>query len=101
MKPIYILEGEYEDAVARQAGRCAICGALGPLVRDHCHVTGRFRELLCASCNTAEGFLKSNPETALAMALYIEKWHNTLRKFRLKIHREAMAARYSRQGDPG
>lgn len=39
-----------------QAGRCAWCGYdLDALVRDHCHMTGLVRGLLCSGCNTREG----------------------------------------------
>ena len=38
-----------------QAGRCAICGSVEPLVTDHDHRTLLVRGLLCRSCNTAEG----------------------------------------------
>lgn len=42
-----------------QRGQCATCGVLAsdrtPLVRDHDHLTGHIRGLLCQSCNTNEG----------------------------------------------
>lgn len=36
---------------------CAVCGASAELGtdRDHCHVTGLYRGLLCRGCNVAEG----------------------------------------------
>jgi hypothetical protein len=52
------LEADYAAFLALNGGveRCAVCGA-GPktrkLQRDHCHVTGVGRGLLCARCNRA------------------------------------------------
>lgn len=34
---------------------CAMCGGPGPLVNDHCHLTGLERGRLCHSCNSQEG----------------------------------------------
>lgn len=38
-----------------QAGRCAVCGKVTPLVRDHDHWSGLIRGLLCWQCNREEG----------------------------------------------
>lgn len=45
-----------------QAGRCAWCGTdrAPRMVRDHCHMTGLVRGLLCSGCNTKEG-VSENP----------------------------------------
>jgi hypothetical protein len=43
-------------------GRCAVCGAPGNEVEDHCHWTGRVRGWLCRSCNTREG-MDRHPDT--------------------------------------
>ena len=46
---------------AWQDGRCALCGFRdGPLVEDHCHMTGLVRGYLCRSCNTTEGVSDHN-----------------------------------------
>lgn len=72
---------EVEAATLRQGGMCAICG-LAPsgktrldrsLVVDHCHQTGRFRAMLCSSCNLGIGRLKDNPALCRAAALYLEQ----------------------------
>src|SRR5712671_50381 len=51
---------DYDRILAEQNGRCAICRCSNPktprrwrrqFVPDHCHDSGRFRSLLCNSCN--------------------------------------------------
>jgi hypothetical protein len=61
--------------VARQNGRCALCG--GPptergLVIDHCHRSGKVRALLCSSCNKGLGFFRDDPERLTAAITYLE-----------------------------
>lgn len=71
------LEQGYDVYLALNGGveRCAICGA-GPktrkLQRDHCHVRGVARGLLCARCNRS---LPSwvTPEWLRAAAAYLER----------------------------
>jgi hypothetical protein len=65
--------------MARQEGRCAICGNLPGkkgLVMDHDHNTGRARELLCSNCNTALGLLREDPARFDAVKAYIVKWRD-------------------------
>jgi hypothetical protein len=55
--------------------RCRVCGhpqGKYKLHRDHCHATGKQRDLLCHGCNLALGFIKDDPETARALADYLE-----------------------------
>ena len=54
-----------------QAGACAICTVLlqrgsGPrgVHRDHCHVTGQPRGLLCRACNICLGFYEAHQRPA-------------------------------------
>lgn len=47
------------------------CGAIKRLHMDHDHVTGKFRALLCSSCNTSLGHLKEDSERILGLAEYI------------------------------
>jgi len=55
---------DYENLMARQRGRCAICykKAKGPtnLHVDHDHGTGDVRGLLCQNCNLALGLFKDS-----------------------------------------
>lgn len=69
----YGLTPEQWDAhLARQGGRCAICGTDEPDGRgwaaDHCHKTGAVRGVLCQHCNSGLGFFRDSP-THLAAAI--------------------------------
>lgn len=79
-----ITQTEYDNLLYLQHGVCAVCEqpetvrqakdeSIRPLVVDHCHATGKIRGLLCANCNSAEGYLKSNYVIALKMAEYIKR----------------------------
>lgn len=68
---------EVEAMEANQNG-CAICG--GPPVGrrnqyhlDHCHETGKVRELLCHHCNLLLGNAKDNPDVLRNAVEYLEK----------------------------
>lgn len=66
----------YRAKLAAQNGLCAICG--GPpgkrsLNVDHDHVTGKVRDLLCATCNTGIGGLKDDPILMRRAADYIDR----------------------------
>lgn len=58
-----------------QKGLCAICKRIShrALCADHCHETGKYRELLCFKCNMALGFIGDSEDIALAMAAYLRK----------------------------
>lgn len=61
-----------------QDNRCAICveefGVRKGIHVDHCHQTGRVRQLLCTHCNTMLGRAKDNPELLRRGAAYLEEW---------------------------
>jgi hypothetical protein len=68
---------EYNAILSAQGNVCAICkradwNGKGPHI-DHDHETKRVRGILCASCNTAIGFIKENPIIAWAMAEYLKR----------------------------
>jgi len=79
-----ISEAEYEKQLAKQIGKCAICGKKFDFKNknrdtihiDHCHTTGRIRGLLCGECNKGIGFFHDNPELLLAAIKYIKKHEN-------------------------
>lgn len=51
-------EKGYDGLLAKQEGKCAICGGSDRLVVDHDHATGAIRGLLCHGCNAGLGFLE-------------------------------------------
>lgn len=69
---------QYENMVLLQNNRCAICNKLGSqfnfkLVIDHCHSTGKVRELLCNRCNTGIGQFYENIEAISKAVVYLKK----------------------------
>lgn len=76
---------EYDAILEAQGNVCAICknpeigidprsNAPKRLAVDHCHKTGRIRELLCYKCNCAFGLMDENPLSIVALLAYAEKW---------------------------
>tara|TARA_R110001606_G_scaffold117945_1_gene248028 strand:+ start:151 stop:534 length:384 start_codon:yes stop_codon:yes gene_type:complete len=57
--------------------KCSICGKTPKtqkgLCIDHCHKTGKVRDLLCTSCNFALGYFKDSEDTMLKAINYINK----------------------------
>jgi hypothetical protein len=72
---------QYQKLFEEQQGYCAICAAHNSevphkqLMVDHCHKTGKVRQLLCDLCNTALGKFKDKPELLEKAAAYLRK-HN-------------------------
>lgn len=71
---------EYEIKLASQGGACAVCKSTSPkciqhkhLYIDHCHATGKIRDILCGRCNAAIGQAEENPERLEDLAAYIRK----------------------------
>ncbi len=73
-----LTQSQFQELVADQGGRCAICsgdrcGRGDRLHIDHCHTTNKIRGLLCARCNTAVGLLGDDPERAEKLAAYLRR----------------------------
>lgn len=68
---------EYNRIVKLQQEKCVICNRNKKLYVDHDHITGKTRELLCGSCNTALGFFKDNIDIMQKAIEYVKK-HNKL-----------------------
>lgn len=71
-----ITEGEYDELLDLQDGRCAICGSLPggkALAVDHCHTSGKVRGLLCLKCNTALGLMGDDVERLAAATDYLKR----------------------------
>ena len=68
---------QYDFILARQKGRCGICGRLPHeagarrLAVDHSHETDAVRGLLCFSCNTGLGNFKDDPLLTNAATCYL------------------------------
>lgn len=45
-------------------------------VVDHCHKTGKIRDVICNKCNTAIGLLKENEESFFRAVEYLKKFNN-------------------------
>lgn len=84
LKKLYgITLQDYQRMAESQAHRCAICGEYETAVDkqgiprsmpvDHCHATGKIRELLCSACNKALGGFRDSPSLLRKAAEYIEK----------------------------
>ncbi len=70
-----LTEEEFNKMKVQQNNACAICGnkAKGKnLDIDHCHKSGRVRQLLCNCCNTGLGYFKDNSLLLVAASQYIE-----------------------------
>lgn len=69
---------QYDAMVLTQGGVCAICradrpGGKGRWHVDHCHDSGKIRELLCHSCNTGLGAFRDNLTLLQAAVAYLER----------------------------
>lgn len=79
MKKRYgITISEYEERMALQEGKCAICNESPKrsLHVDHCHISGNFRGLLCGSCNRAIGLMQDDPERLQSAIEYLGCVHH-------------------------
>ena len=67
---------DYLRILARQGGRCAICGRANGRTRrlsvDHDHKTGIVRGAICRVCNDMLGHLRDDPGRLRAAAEYLE-----------------------------
>lgn len=78
LKAYGLSQQEYNTKLVQQNYACAICGSKSfnkALAVDHCHNSGKIRELLCSYCNVGLGHFKDNPELLIKAADYLRK-HN-------------------------
>ena len=70
LRKLYNLSvNEYENLVRKTNGKCCICNELlvfearrtgkGAVI-DHCHITGKVREIICRNCNYGIGLLQDD-----------------------------------------
>lgn len=63
---------QFHARLEQQQEQCAICEAADHrLVIDHCHLTGRFRGLLCQACNSGIGALKESKDVFARALRYL------------------------------
>lgn len=69
---------EYDTLLINQEGVCAICHGLCKSGRrlhvDHCHKTGKVRQLLCDRCNRGIGVFNDNISLMVSAVEYLKKW---------------------------
>lgn len=72
----------YLEMAQQQDYRCAVCGEEESELRagipkamaiDHCHTTGKVRELLCNSCNKGLGYFYDRPTLLTLASAYLIK----------------------------
>lgn len=78
-----LTRGQYDQMRSAQNDTCAICkqpeavlrpsGSVKNLAVDHCHDTGKIRELLCSNCNMMLGLLGDDPERMERAAEYLRE----------------------------
>lgn len=78
IKRIYgITWQERDKMVERQDGRCMICQIQFADRRDvqvdHCHSTGKVRDILCMNCNMGLGSFKDNVASLQAAITYLQR----------------------------
>ena len=74
--------GQYQQMLADQDGRCAICTRIPRnrrLAVDHDHFTETPRALLCYTCNKALGLWEFDPIAAYHAAQYLLSIYESLR----------------------
>jgi hypothetical protein len=72
---------QYNEMLEKQNGVCAICkkpelstrgrAKNQSLAVDHCHDTGKVRELLCMECNQTLGKFNDDPSWFIAASEYL------------------------------
>jgi len=70
----------FDELLAAQEGRCAICGAADPEHLDHDHRTGWVRGILCFNCNGGLGQFRDSPELLAGAITYLKgtTWQRVL-----------------------
>jgi hypothetical protein len=71
---------EFDEMLAEQGGRCAICGGPDPQHVDHDHRNGWVRGILCFNCNGGLGQFKDDPKLLAGAYTYLKgtTWQRVL-----------------------
>lgn len=72
-----ITVAKYDEMLASQNGRCAVCftdtpDGKGRFHVDHCHSTSKVRGLLCHRCNTGLGLFRDSPDALSRAVEYLK-----------------------------
>lgn len=78
LKSIYGISLEqWNEMLVKQNNKCSICSTefslLEKPVVDHCHTTGKVRDLLCKKCNTALGMAQEDTNILFNLIEYIKR----------------------------
>lgn len=62
----------YQEKVKKQNNKCSICKEelISPKV-DHCHKTGKVRDLLCHTCNVHLGHVEKGFKSWVKAVMYV------------------------------
>ena len=69
-----------EEQLEKQNHVCPICECslkLNPYAVDHCHASGKVRDILCHSCNKGLGFFYESEKALLSAISYLRKHHDS------------------------
>ena len=71
---------EFDELLAEQGGRCAICGGPEPQHVDHDHRNGWVRGILCFNCNGGLGQFTDDPKLLAGAYTYLKgtTWQRVL-----------------------
>lgn len=69
---------EYCSMLIKQNRKCYICEKEKKLQIDHCHKTGKVRDLLCQNCNTMLGHSKESCKILLNAINYLNRHEDIL-----------------------
>lgn len=73
----YDLSRKEAEAIERLRSQpCQVCGRpMGKVLhpRDHHHLSGMIRDVICLNCNIALGHVEDSPQTLRRLAEYLER----------------------------
>ena len=65
---------EFNNKLAEQNNKCAICKEENPNHADHNHITKQKRGILCKKCNTAIAYFKEDTDVILGAINYLNHY---------------------------
>lgn len=89
-----ITDQEYQELLAKQEGRCAICRngiTAKRLDIDHNHSTKEVRGLLCSNCNRMIGYAKDSEAILTSAINYLQSYRKSRSKSSKRLTRSKEA----------